>query len=70
MSAGEVEEEGFDAFLLLVGLVVGAGDGGFVALDFDVVVVAHELFPPDDAFFGFFDVAGEEELWDFAAEAC
>ena len=66
--AGQGDELRLDGLLYLVALVVGAHGGGLVALQLDVVVVAHQLLPPAHAAVGLVVVAGGQQLGYFAAE--
>lgn len=64
----EFEDVGNDKLLLLENSVVGIRYVCLVALDFEVVVITHEVFPPLDGIFGFLDFSSKDFLWHFACE--
>ncbi len=62
-------QHGIHLFLPQIHVLVAAEFVGFVALQFDVVVVAEHRFEPAYRCFGLVDFALHDELWQFAAQA-
>jgi len=64
---GEADDLGLDGFLALVCVEIRSG-WQHVPLQFEIVVIAHEVLPPFDSLVGAFDVAGGEQTRNLAAQ--
>ena len=66
--AGKSYNLRLDLLLLFVGLVIGIRDSRLMALQFEIVVVTHEVFPPLDRLVGAVDVAAHQQARNFTAK--
>ncbi len=67
---GYFDEHFVHLLLLGVGLMVGVGDSGLVALELQVVVIAKHTVIPVNHLACTLNVAMHDALWHFAAQAC